>query len=180
MDDYPDNAYPQKPKYIPVISSVIVILTIIFMVWIYNFHFQNEVGPKQPIPFSHRVHAGMKQISCVMCHEGVFTSSNAGIPPLQTCILCHEKIIIAYPPIQELRGLYAKNEPVQWIKISDLPDYVYFNHSVHLAKNIDCSRCHGNVLQMDRVERVQDFTMGFCIQCHRDNNATVDCFSCHR
>lgn len=180
MEDYPVGNYPQRPKYVNVVSSVIIVLTLIFMVWIYNFHFENKLGPKQPIPISHRVHAGMKQISCVMCHEGVFTSSNAGLPPVQTCILCHEKIIISYPPIEELRGLYVKNKPVEWVMINDLPDYVYFNHSVHLARNINCGRCHGNVQQMDRIENVESFTMGFCIQCHRDHSVTVDCFTCHR
>lgn len=179
-DEYPDPNYPQSPRFIPVISTIVILVSIVVMWWMFNFHFQDEIGPEQPVPFSHRTHAGMKKIGCVMCHEGVFTSANAGIPPVQTCILCHEKIIITYPPIEKLRGMYIKNQPIEWVKTGDLPDYVYFNHSMHLSKNIDCSRCHGDVLQMDRIERVEDFTMGFCIQCHRDNNATIDCFTCHR
>lgn len=144
-----------------------------------RFHPQ-ELGPKQPIPFSHRVHAGEKRIGCLMCHPGVLRGYRADIPPLETCMLCHERIIIHFPPIHDLREHYYGGKPVIWKRVNWVPEFVYFDHAVHIHRAIDCARCHGDVEKMDRVVKAREFEMGFCIQCHRDNNATHDCFVCHR
>ena len=139
-----------------------------------------EAPPVQPIPFSHRLHAGVKEIGCVVCHPGTLDADRAGVPPLQTCMLCHERIIITYPPIRDLRRHYEQGVPVEWERVNRLPEYVYFTHRVHIYRGFDCGRCHGDVKAMDRVEQPQEFTMGFCIQCHRDFGASHDCFLCHR
>lgn len=138
------------------------------------------IGLRQPIPFSHRVHVHTKQLSCLMCHTTVLRSARAGIPPLETCMLCHERVIRNYPFIRQLREQYRSQVPVVWQRVNWLPEFVYFNHSVHLNRGIDCGACHGDVSQMDRVVPARKFQMGFCIQCHRDRGASHDCFTCHR
>lgn len=154
-----------------------IIVAVLLAIGLY--YRKSQIGPEQPIPFSHRVHATEKQISCFMCHNHAMDSARSGVPPLETCMLCHHRIIVTYPQIQDLRRHYFQNVPVVWNKVTDLPEFCYFDHSVHIHRKIDCSHCHGNVAMMDRVVG-QKFKMGFCIQCHRDNGATHDCFTCHR
>ncbi|MFO0753884.1 MAG: cytochrome c3 family protein [Thermodesulfovibrionales bacterium] len=139
-----------------------------------------QIGPEQPIPFSHRVHAGQKKISCFLCHPEAMRTARAGVPPLQTCMLCHARIVVTFPPVRKLREHYFQGKPVFWKRVYSLPDFVYFDHAVHLHRSIDCSACHGDVPSMDRITPVQEITMGFCIGCHKRNNATHDCFACHR
>jgi hypothetical protein len=152
----------------------------ILMVWGYNFFFSARIGEEQPVAFSHRIHAGVKKISCFMCHQTAMSSSNAGVPPLETCMLCHQTIIIHHPEIEKLRKHYAENKPIEWTKVTYLPDFTFFEHSVHIQKGIDCSRCHGNINEMDRVIEVRELTMGFCMDCHKAENASTDCYTCHR
>ena len=137
------------------------------------------LGARQPIPFSHRVHAGTKEISCLFCHPGVLQTAVAGMPSEQTCLLCHSRIIVHYPYIEQVRRRSQQGEPIWWVRVTNLPDLAHFDHSMHLAAGIDCGQCHGDVKGMDRIILHQDLKMGFCIQCHRDNNATHDCFTCH-
>jgi len=160
--------------------SVLALIILIVMVAMYNYYYEIKLGTEHPIPFSHRVHAGDKKISCVLCHATAATGDNAGMPPLQTCMLCHRSIIINFPPIEKLREHYFKSVPVVWNRILVLPDFVYFSHRMHIINGIDCGTCHGNVKGMDRLIEAKHISMGFCIQCHRDNKATTDCFTCHR
>jgi hypothetical protein len=146
----------------------------------FNFYRMRKIGPLQPIPFSHRVHVHVKKISCFMCHPEAMDTNRAGIPPLQTCMLCHSRIIVTYPWIRKLREHYFQGRPVLWKKVYSLPDFVYFEHSMHIRKSIDCGHCHGDVPLMDRIVKQQDFTMGFCINCHKKYKASHDCFTCHR
>jgi hypothetical protein len=148
--------------------------------WGYGAFYERSLGPKQPIPFSHRVHAGDKKIGCPVCHSTAPVADRAGIPPMETCMLCHRRIAINYPPIADLRERYFANRPVEWVRINWVPEFVYFTHRVHIHRGIDCGHCHGDVKGMDRVYAVQKFEMGFCIECHRKNGATHDCFTCHR
>ncbi len=141
--------------------------------------YPGSLGARQPISFSHRVHAGKKEIGCVMCHPGVLKTPVAGIPPVQTCMLCHSRIIIHYPEIEKVRQHYEQGQPIAWVRVSNLPDLVHFDHSMHIASGVDCGHCHGDVKGMDRIVLHPKFIMGFCIQCHRENNATRDCFACH-
>jgi len=149
-------------------------------VLLYYKLYPSPVGELQPIPFSHRLHAGQKTISCVFCHPGTIRTSRAGIPPLEKCMLCHERIIVAFPKIVNLHRHYEAGRPVEWNRVNSLPDFVYFSHSVHTHRGFDCGRCHGDVKAMDRVVQVQDFKMGFCVRCHRDEGASHDCLVCHR
>jgi predicted CXXCH cytochrome family protein len=144
------------------------------------YHKPARFGLQQPIPFSHRVHAGDKQISCYFCHTEGPGGAQSGVPPLETCMLCHSRIIVQHPSIVALREHYTSGVPVEWLRVNDVPDFVFFDHSVHLGKGLDCGECHGAVNAMDRVVLAHDLNMGFCVQCHRDQGASHDCFVCHR
>lgn len=161
------------------ISLAVVLLTAV-MVLGYYYYFPSQLGPVQPIAFSHRVHVTDKQISCLMCHGGTIESAHAGVPPVETCMLCHSRIIVDHPQIASLTRYYDDRRPVPWARVNNLPDFVFFNHQAHVRAGFDCGRCHGNIAQMDRVNLVHEFRMGFCIQCHRDNNYSTDCLTCHR
>jgi hypothetical protein len=136
-------------------------------------------GPAQPIPFSHRIHAGTKDISCFFCHPRATVSSNPSLPPVEKCLLCHKVIASNFKPIANVRGYYSRKEPIPWVRVSMVPDFVHFSHQPHLARGFDCGECHGNVKAMDRIKPVHDFQMGFCVDCHWKNNFSVSCYTCH-
>jgi hypothetical protein len=168
---------PFKPRTQLLLTGCLIVLGGLAMLG--AAYYPGIIGQKQPIPFSHRVHAGKKEIGCLMCHSHAFDHAVAGIPPVQTCVLCHMRIIIHYPPIEQVRRHFKQDEPIKWVRVSDLPQLVHFNHSVHLAAGFGCGHCHGDVKQMDRIVLYKQFKMGFCIQCHREHDATHDCFACH-
>lgn len=160
-------------------AAVVVLLAAVGW-WGYTRYYQRGVGAEQPIPFSHRLHVQDKKIGCLLCHDTATWSERAGIPPLQTCMLCHERIAIHYAPIARLRQHYFTGVPVQWVRVAWVNEFAYFPHFLHLQAGIDCGRCHGNVAAMDRVVPVNEFRMGFCIDCHKEMGGTRDCFTCHR
>jgi hypothetical protein len=163
-----------------IILGLIVIILTGSIVYVFKFSFREKIGIPQPVNFSHRVHVNDKKISCYMCHPEAMSTARAGIPALETCMLCHARIAVTYPEIAKLRNFYFQGKPVLWNKVYYLPDFVFFNHSVHIHRQIDCSQCHGNVPLMDRIVAQQEFQMGFCVKCHRRTKATTDCFTCHR
>jgi hypothetical protein len=169
-----------RPVWADVAAVVAGILVLVAALIYYDVLYPVGLGPRQPIPFSHRVHVTYKHLSCFMCHTGVARSSRAGIPPLETCMLCHSRLIRTYPYIAKLRWMYEHNVPVVWERVNWVPEFVYFNHSMHTQRGFDCSWCHGEVALMDRVVKARKFEMGFCIGCHREHGATHDCFTCHR
>jgi hypothetical protein len=175
----PVNGGVRPHRWQVVVGSAAGLLLVI-MVLLYYLYYPPAAGREQPIPFSHHLHAGVKQISCLVCHPDAADGPRSGVPPLQTCMLCHERIIINYPPIADLREHFAEGKPVEWVRINALPEYVYFNHQMHVLHGVDCSRCHGDVKEMDRVKLPQDWAMGICVQCHRDNGVTHTCYTCHR
>jgi hypothetical protein len=140
------------------------------------------VGPEQPLPFSHLVHAGYKQISCLFCHNGADRSPEAGMPEEAKCLLCHDRIITDFAPIKQLRQYHDSRTPIPWVRVYKLSDFVFFNHEMHIRKNVDCGECHGDVKGMDRIMLPQTLDMGWCVDCHRkpENKASVDCLTCHR
>ena len=131
------------------------------------------VAPEQPVPFSHKHHAGQLGIDCRYCHQQVEYAASAGIPPTHTCMTCHSQIWTGAPMLAPVRESLANDRPLVWARVNRLPDYVYFNHSIHVAKGIGCSSCHGPVDQMQLTYRAQAFTMQFCIDCHRNPAARV-------
>lgn len=128
-----------------------------------------DVGyaPIQPVPFSHALHAGTLKMDCRYCHNTVERTAQAAIPPTQTCMNCHASIKADSPRLEVVRASYAKGTPVSWKKVHDLPDYVYFNHSVHVAKGVGCVSCHDRVDQMEVVRQTRSLSMAWCLECHR-------------
>lgn len=124
-------------------------------------------APEQPIPFSHKLHAGIQKIPCLYCHSGAEKSRHATIPSGNVCMNCHSVVKVDSPYIQKLRKAYSENKPIEWIRVHELPDYVYFTHKRHVAQGISCETCHGNVKEMDKVEQKSALTMGWCMECHR-------------
>lgn len=137
------------------------------------------IGPEQPIPFSHRLHAGVKAISCEFCHPYVGRSIHPGLPPVEKCLYCHNYIIANHPQIQKEHRYFDTKTPTPWRKVFYLPEHVLFNHQRHIRKEIQCAACHGKIETMDRI-RGQRFKMGFCIECHQKKGANLGCWlGCH-
>ena len=124
--------------------------------------------PDQPIPFSHKHHVEGLGLQCQYCHTSVEKSSYAGIPPTKTCINCHAQIWTNAALLEPARHSWATGESIQWIKVHDLPDYVYFNHSIHVNKGIGCASCHGRVDQMPLMYQQNTLQMEWCLNCHRN------------
>lgn len=152
---------------------------------------QQGYEPAQPIAYSHALHAGQFQMDCKYCHFGAQTSRHAGVPPANVCMGCHAQVKKDAPEVAKLAQAVAKNQPIEWVKVHRLPDFVWFNHANHIRDDINkCQTCHGEVQQMVRVKQVQTMTMGWCLECHRRLEAETakspkplkpptDCAACH-
>lgn len=155
------------------IIAVSLILGIFFLIG-YAIYLGSQSGihqgyePDQPINFSHKTHAGDNKIQCLYCHFGAETSRHAGIPPVNVCLNCHNKIKTESPEIQKIQRAVAEKKPIEWIKVHNLPDFVYFNHSQHVIAGVSCQSCHGPVESMSRMRQANTLTMGWCIGCHRE------------
>jgi NAD-dependent SIR2 family protein deacetylase len=123
---------------------------------------------QQPVQFSHKHHAGDDGIDCRYCHTTVETTASAGMPPTQTCMNCHSQIWADSPYLEPVRASFRENKPIQWDRVHDLPEFVYFNHSIHVAKGVGCSTCHGQIDNMPAVYQENTLQMEWCIACHRD------------
>jgi hypothetical protein len=158
--------------------SLCVLLVLCFLYFFYASP-ATRVGATQPIPFSHRLHAGHKAIACQFCHPYVGRSIYPGLPPVEKCLYCHNYIIANHPEIRKEHNYFNTRTPTPWVKVFYLPEHVLFNHQRHIRKQIACESCHGQVRQMDRLKGKR-FKMGFCIECHRAKGANVDCWlACH-
>jgi hypothetical protein len=122
---------------------------------------------QQPLPFSHDHHVAGLGISCLYCHTTVEESSFAGIPPSATCMNCHKLIWNESPMLEPVRESYSSGRPIEWTRVHDLPDFVYFDHSIHVAKGIGCASCHGRVDQMPLMYQAESLQMEWCLECHR-------------
>lgn len=171
---------------------------------------QQGYEPEQPIAFSHRQHAGELQISCVYCHSGAEKGRHAGIPATSVCMNCHKSVTASSGALKEnpkavsvelrklfdsyglddnLKRVVAKARPIAWARVHELPDFAYFDHRAHVHAGVACQKCHGPVETMERVTQVENLSMGWCVNCHRDANihgvagkkvnASLDCANCH-
>jgi hypothetical protein len=122
----------------------------------------------QPVPFSHKHHVGDDGIDCRYCHTTVETSAFAGLPSTETCMTCHSQLWKDAPTLAPVRASLATHKPLQWNRVHDLPDYVYFNHSIHVAKGIGCSSCHGRLDRMPLTQKTETLYMRWCLDCHRN------------
>jgi Cytochrome c7 and related cytochrome c len=126
-----------------------------------------NVAKDQPVPFSHKHHVGELGLDCRYCHTAVENSSAAGMPPTQTCMTCHSQIWVNSPMLEPVRASYRDDKSIEWIRVNAVPDFVYFNHSIHVNKGIGCVTCHGPVGDMPLTWRANTLQMGWCLDCHR-------------
>jgi hypothetical protein len=148
-------------------------------------------APVQPIKYSHKLHAGELKIDCQYCHTGVTKGRHALVPATNICMNCHTLAVKDKPEIIKLTQYYNGNKPIPWKRIHKVPEYAYFDHSVHVNKGIDCESCHGNLREMEVVKQIKPFTMTACLECHREPAKYVpyvadiktgpeNCGACHR
>lgn len=130
-------------------------------------------APVQPVPYSHALHVDQLGLDCRYCHSNVDQSGHANIPSSQTCMNCHNQVKKDSPLLAVVRHSYETGEAVPWVKIHQAPDYVYFNHAVHVNRGVSCVECHGKVNQMEVVTHEKSLSMGFCIECHRNPETRV-------
>ncbi len=155
---------------------------------------ESAPGPQQPIPFSHKHHAGLYQIDCQYCHSGTDRSRAAGVPSVELCMGCHSQFPASYDElegIQILKDYWERKQPIPWVQIHRLPEHVKFRHNRHIQAGVDCQRCHGQVEELDKLAILDEtiwwpwllpsktLEMGWCINCHRENGASQDCLKCH-
>ena len=145
--------------------------------------------PRQPIVYSHAVHAGELQIPCQYCHYGAERGRFAGIPPASVCMNCHKQVKQDHPEVVKVAQAIERNEPIRWVRVHRLPDHATFNHGAHIAANLECQTCHGQIQEMALVQQEAPLTMGWCLDCHRDQPVSFgmpartgrmnDCATCH-
>ena len=182
-------------------ATVLAVLVLGGIGFYYLFPTPSDKGyaPEQPIPFSHKLHAGQYKIDCRYCHVGVTKSAHASVPAMNVCMNCHRVVKTDSPHIQKLTKHFQEGKPIEWVRVHELPEHARFRHNRHVSKGISCETCHGDVKKMDRVEQVSDLTMGWCLNCHRNLNvpskvkavvrpgqeqseeplAPFDCSTCH-
>lgn len=164
--------FPKKVNFLPFLSLVGLglggVLTI-FLAWYYLSPEFTDVGyaPVQPVEYSHRLHAGQLGMDCRYCHNWVEVSAHANVPPTQTCMNCHNQIKTNSLKLLPVRESWATGQPIEWVKVHNLPDYAHFPHNVHVAGGVGCETCHGRIDQMEVVQQVSSLSMGWCLECHR-------------
>ena len=126
-----------------------------------------NVAQEQPVPFSHRHHAGELGIDCRYCHASVEDSAFAGLPPTSTCMTCHSQIWADSPMLEPVRASFRTDRSLEWRRVNALPDFAYFNHSIHVKKGIGCTTCHGPIARMALTWRANTLQMAWCLDCHR-------------
>ena len=156
-------------------ASIVVILLLIAVIigalvwWLHSSTF-NKVGVNvpQPVAFQHSWHIGVVKIECRYCHDSVDKSSFAGLPPTETCMSCHSQIKTDSALLAPVRDSYATGQSIQWNRVNQVPDYVYFDHHIHVNKGVGCEECHGRTDQQQGAVKAETFYMAWCLDCHRE------------
>ncbi|HVS03376.1 MAG TPA: cytochrome c3 family protein [Thermoanaerobaculia bacterium] len=167
------QVFPEWVNRVPLylLAAVAVLGGLVTLgVWYYASPEFTDVGyrPQQPVAFSHRLHAGELEISCLYCHTTVERAAVASVPPTQTCMNCHQLVGRDLESLEPVRASAASGRPIFWKRVHKVPEYAYFPHAPHVAAGVGCSSCHGDVAAMDRVMQVAPLSMGWCLDCHRD------------
>lgn len=170
--------FPKWTNKLPILLAVCVLLllvSIVIVIWWFGSPKYTDVGyqPEQPVPYSHKLHAGDLGIDCRYCHTSVETAASASLPPTQTCMNCHQLILPESKKLLPVRRSWATGNPLQWVRVHKVPDYAYFNHSIHINAGIGCASCHGNVTEMEVVKLVEPLSMSWCLDCHRNPNRHI-------
>jgi len=166
---FPRNA--NRLAWLSVFAGLLLVAELVLILAVYfrsNYFRQINVAIEQPVAFSHQLHNGVLGIDCRYCHVSVNQSYFANIPATETCMTCHSQIKTYSPKIAPVIESYATGKPIEWNKVHRVPDFVYFNHSIHVNKGIGCSTCHGQVNEMPVVWQQQAMFMGWCLNCHRN------------
>ena len=165
-------------------AGVIIVVGFIGLVLGYwaNAAFFPGTSPEQPIDFSHKIHAGDFEIPCLYCHVQARRSISAGVPSVNKCVSCHNEVATERPQIRQVMNYWENKQPIPWIKVHDLPDFVHFPHKRHVAADVECQTCHGPVETMDRIALQAPLEMGWCLNCHKENEVEhgLDCWTCHK
>ena len=169
------SKFVKNPAFVGVVAFIFGIFVLKAVIdGLYDVGIQQGYAPKQPIAFSHKLHAGQYQIDCNYCHTGVRKSKSANIPSANICMNCHGQILTESPEIQKIYAAIENNRPIEWVRVHNLPDLAYFNHSQHVeVGNQDCQTCHGEIEEMEVVEQFAPLTMGWCINCHKETNVNT-------
>jgi hypothetical protein len=167
------NIFPKSSNWwaLKLILAVGCIGTfVVCAIWYYFTPKYTRVGymPTQPVEFSHAIHVKQLGLDCRYCHSAVETSATSSVPNTQTCMACHQQIQANNPKLAPIRKSWETGMPVQWVKIHKAPDYVYFNHSIHVSRGVSCYSCHGKINEMEVVWHHEPQSMGWCLQCHRN------------
>lgn len=128
---------------------------------------QVNINKEQPIPFSHQRHVGANGIDCRYCHTTVEKSGVANVPPTETCMTCHSQVLADAPMLAPVHESWKTGKPIEWTRVYDLPDFVYFDHSIHVAKGMGCTTCHGEIQEQRLTRKINTLHMAWCLQCHR-------------
>lgn len=165
--------FPEWTNKLPpliIINVVVGLVAVTAFVWYFFSPEYTDVGyrPVQPVPYSHKFHAGDLGLDCRYCHTSVEISSVSIIPPTNTCMNCHSLILTDSEKLAPIRESFNTGTPIQWIKVHNLPDFVYFNHSVHISAGVGCFSCHGNIAEMEVVTQEEPLSMSWCLECHRN------------
>ena len=157
------------------IAVFVLIFSLSSFIWYYGSPYYTDVGyaPSQPVPYSHKLHAGDMGIDCRYCHVGVEQGYSAVIPPTETCMGCHTYVKTDSEKLKLVRESWETGKPIEWIKVHMLPEYAYFNHSAHVNSGVACISCHGNIAEMEVVYQVQPLSMDWCLDCHRSDAPEV-------
>ncbi len=159
----------KAPVYL-VLGLVVVGIVVPGFIWYYFSPEYTDVGyqPVQPVPYSHKLHAGDLAIDCRYCHAQVEVAAVASVPPTQVCMNCHQLVKRDSPKLQALRENLARQQPMGWVRIHKVPDYAFFNHGVHVRAGVGCSTCHGDIAAMEVVAQAKPLSMSWCLDCHRN------------
>ena len=149
-------------------AGAVLLLILIWVVPVMGYNSQERYTPPQPVPFSHKHHVSGLGLDCRYCHTTVEVSQNAGLPPTHTCMTCHSQIWTNAEILAPVRQSLAAGKPLRWTRVYTLPDYVYFDHSIHIAKGVGCTECHGPIGDMPLTWKAETLYMGWCLSCHRD------------
>jgi len=187
-----DDASPTRT----LLSAALMLILVGLLAFVFRVRAQQQPAPpratgdrpapsqapgerRQPIAFSHRVHAGTNAIPCQLCHTYARRGPVAGIPSVQRCVQCHQTVTPEEPEVVKLMAYWKDKKPIAWLRVHDLPDYVRFTHKPHVVAGVACQSCHGDVAKMESAVQIESLSMGWCLNCHKERHAPTDCLVCH-
>jgi hypothetical protein len=165
--------FPKWTNYIgpgSAAGALVLLCVVVGFFWFYGSPKFTEVGyrPVQPVNYSHKLHAGDLGIDCRYCHTSVEYSERANVPPTATCMNCHKLVKPSTEKMMPVSDSWKNDMPIHWIRVNDIPDFAYFDHSMHITAGVGCIECHGNIAEMEVVKQAKPLSMGWCLDCHRN------------